>query len=112
MNRFLERRIFDVKILVRVLLSISLSFACLFLCVGYASISDSLDIYGNVTALAAEKPLTGVYITEVTEVSTTNIDKNEFSFMTGTTNLSNSVSRGMGGDEGVIVYDVTVPKQL
>ena len=97
-----------MKILVRVLLSISLSFACFFLCVGYASISDSLDIYGNVTALAAEKPLTGVYITDVTEVSTTNIDKNEFSFMTGTTNLSNSVSRGMGGDEGVIVYDVTI----
>lgn len=93
-----------MKILIKVLCPIFLAFAGLFLSIGYASVSDSLDVRGDVTT----RKLTGVYITDITEVSASNIDKNEFSFMNGTTNVSSSVSKTEAGSEGVIIYDVTV----
>ena len=97
-----------MKAWVKVFLFISVLSASLFLCIGYAAFTDSLGALGSVTAVAAENPLTGVYITDVTEAATSNIDKNEFSFITGTTNISNSVSRGTEDKDGVIVYEVTV----
>ena len=88
----------------KILISSVLCFMFLFFCVGYASPTDSLEVEGSATAKAVE----GLFITDVTEISTSNIDRNDFSYVGGTTNVINHISRGEDGEDGTIVYEVTV----
>ena len=76
----------------------------LFVCVGYASLISSLDVEG----IAEVKIVEGLYITNISEVSTYNIDRNDFSYVPNTTNVINHISRGTDDEEGIIVYEVTV----
>ena len=96
------------RILKRLVIFLSIMTMFGVCCVGYASLTDNLSIYGTANVSVAARPLTGVYITDIVEVSASNIDKNEFTFIAGTTNVSNTVSKGAAEGEGVIVYDVTV----
>ena len=77
---------------------------CVFICIGYAAFSDSLDVVGEASALPPEC----IYITNVSVASTSNIDKNDYSFISGTTNIMNNISRGDEAAEGVVIYEVTV----
>ena len=86
------------------LVCISLSLMSLLACVGYAVVSETLQIIGMASA---EVP-TGIYITDITEVGASGIDKNVFSFIPTTTNVMNTVSKSEGDTEGVIEYAVTV----
>ena len=86
------------------LLCILLSFMCLFVCVGYASITASFHISGDVSAPA----LQGIFITDIKEISTSNVDKHEYSFISGSTNIENSISRGNAAADGIVEYEVTV----
>ena len=83
---------------------IAFCLAFLFLCVGYASFSDRLEIYGKTDATAPE----GIFIKSISEISTSNIDKNEFSFIAASTNVMNKISRGSDDADGVVIYEVTV----
>lgn len=51
-----------MKIWIKAILGISLSFMCMFTCVGYAAVSGILNVNGNVES----KPPKAVYITSVT----------------------------------------------
>ena len=88
----------------KILISSVLCFMFLFFCVGYASPTDSLEVEGSATAKAVE----GLFITNVAEISTSNIDRNDFSYVGGTTNVINHISRGEDGGDGTVVYEVTV----
>ena len=93
-----------MKPLIKALICSSLCFMFLFVCVGYAALVSSLDVEGN----AEVKIVEGLYITNISEVSTYNIDKNEFSYVPHTTNVINHISRGIDEEEGIVVYEVTV----
>ena len=88
----------------KVLLNITICIMFFFVSIGYATISDIFNISGSAQATVTE----GIFITEITEVSTSNIDKNDFSFISPTTNIVNTVSRGSADSDGVIVYEVTI----
>ena len=93
-----------MKPLMRALLCIALLLMSIFLCVGYAQLTTSLAISGEADAA----PPDGIFITNISEVSTSNIDKNEFSFISATTNIINHINRGTADEPGTIVYEVTV----
>ena len=93
-----------MKCVTKTLLSIVSCVLCLFLIVGYASVTDLLTITGK----ADLTPPEGVYITNISELSTSNIDKNEYSFVSATTNVETHIMRGSDGEAGIIVYEVTI----
>ena len=94
----------DVKSWMKILISVFLAFSCVLISVGYASVTDSLTIVGH----ANTKVVEGIYITEMVEHSTSNIDKNEYEFVATTTNVNNTISRGTDASAGVVEYKVTV----
>lgn len=75
-----------------------------FLCLGYSATTDSLSVVGK----ANTTPPEGIFITNISEVSTSNIDKNEFSYIPATTNVENNIKRGAANEVGTVVYEVTV----
>ena len=86
----------------KALLCISLSLMCLFTCVGYASVTDFLTINGSAKANIPS----GLFITSITTVSTSNTDKNEVSFLDYTTTVNSVISRR--SNTGTVVYEITV----
>ena len=86
------------------LVCIALSLLSLLACVGYAKVTENFAINGTATAEVPE----GIYITDITEVGSIGIDKNEYDFIPTTTNIMNTVSRSAGDNAGVIEYEVTV----
>ena len=99
-----ERRAVIMRSLFKKILCVVLSVMCAFVCVGYASLSDRLGIAATVSAEVPQ----GILITRVEEHSTSNIDKNEYKFIFGTTNIENTISRGDADTVGTIDYEVTV----
>ena len=96
-----------MKASIKSLICILLSFMCLFVCVGYAAVSSNLTIWGKVETELVE----GIFITNITDVTdpdNSNIDKNEFDFISSTTMIENTISRGAARAKGVVEYEVTV----
>lgn len=94
-----------MKSCLKSLLCISLSLImCAFTCVGYAKVSTALNITGEAVADAPS----GIFITSITELRSSNIDKNEFSFFPVTTNIESHIRRGAEASQGIIEYEVTV----
>ena len=91
-----------MKTWMKSLLCISLSLMCLFTCVGYASITDFLTVNGTAKANIPS----GLFITNIKTVSTTNTDKNEVSFLEYTTTVNSIISRR--SSTGTVVYEITV----
>ena len=91
-----------MKIWQRSLICISLSLMCLFACVGYASITASLTITGT----AKVSIPSGLFITEISTVSESNVDKNSVSFTEYTTTVNSIISRKTS--TGKVVYEITV----
>ena len=93
-----------MKILTKALILSTLGFMFVFLCVGYAQFTTSLDVDGNVDVNVPE----GLFITDMTELSSSNIDRNDYYFVSQTTNVVNRISRGTSDELGVVVYEVTI----
>ena len=92
-----------MKVWVKALLGISLSFMCLFSSLGYASFADTLE-----ASISAKMEIPyGLFITSVTTDSTSRIDRNEFSHLPHTTTLDTNISRTYSG-EGAVTYRITV----
>ena len=88
---------------IKALLGIALSFMCVFSCVGYAALSDSLRIRGS----AQNDVPAGLFITAVATDSTSRVDKNEVSFLPYTTTVDSTISRS-GYNSGSVTYKITV----
>lgn len=96
-----------MKLWLKSLFCISLSFMCAFACVGYASTSGTLSVKGKISSSAPE----GVYITNITDVTDpvdANIDKNEFSWLPSSTTIKSTISRKAQSSQGKVEYMVTV----
>lgn len=84
-------------------LCILLTFLCLFSGVGYAAISNTMQIKGSARV---ELP-SGLFITNITVKGSSNVDKNEFSFKEYTTTVESNISRTSSG-AGTVTYQITV----
>ena len=93
-----------VKPLAKAVLAVTLCLASIVMSLGYAANTDSLSVAGVANAAPPE----GIFITALSEVSTSNIDRNEFSYMSGTTNVENHLRRGASDGVGTVVYEVTI----
>ena len=91
-----------MKTWMKCLLCISLSLMCVFTCVGYAAITDYLTINGTAKANIPS----GLFITSITTVSSSNTDKNEVFFLDYTTTVNSIISRR--SSTGTVVYEITV----
>ncbi len=87
----------------KAILGIVLSFMCLFSCIGYAALSDSLGIKGSAkTDIPA-----GLFITAVSTASTNRVDSNSVSYLQYSTTIDSTINRSYTG-AGVVTYNVTV----
>lgn len=96
-----------MKIWLRSLLCISLSLMCLFSGVGYAAISETINISGSAKLELPE----GVFITNITDSSdpkNSNLDRNDFSYVHASTTIESIVSRNEAASKGTVEYTVTV----
>ena len=96
-----------MKTWLKCLICISLSLMSLFTCMGYAKVSDIITVTGTVQSEMAE----GIYITEIVDISDptgSNVDKNTFSFISASTIIESTISRGTASSKGVVKYEVTV----
>lgn len=91
-----------MKLLFRNLLCILLSVMCVFTCIGYAAITDSLNLTGSVKVSIPS----GLFITNIKTRSTNNVDKHEVSFVEYTTTVNSIISRR--SNAGTVVYEITV----
>lgn len=92
-----------MKAWLKVLLGISLSFMCLFSCIGYAALSGSLQIRESIKI---EVPY-GLFITSITDTATSRVDTNEYSYLPYTTTVDSTISRTYTGS-GYVTYRITV----
>ena len=89
---------------IKVLLSATFCIMLAFLCVGYAAITGTLSIVGEASIASPE----GIYITNISEVGTSNIEVNEFSYISSTTNVVNRIKRGSSNEPGTVTYEITI----
>ena len=92
-----------MKAWVKALVSISLSLMCLFNCLGYASLSDTMKIGGEVKISIPS----GLFITNIKTRSTNNADKNTVSYVEYSTTVNSIISR-KGNSAGTVMYEITV----
>ena len=85
------------------LICISLSVMCLFVCVGYASVTDSLQIAGTVEV---EIPY-GLFITNIRELSNTNPGSASVSCVEFSTTVNSLISH-KSNTASSVVYEITV----
>ena len=86
------------------LISVSLSLMCLFAGLGYAAVSTSLAVSGNVRLEMPE----GIFITDITSVRSSNTEENSFDYIAATTNVKNRIRKADGDAAAVVEYEVTV----
>ncbi|MBR2721197.1 MAG: hypothetical protein IKB75_00260 [Clostridia bacterium] len=92
-----------MKAWLKILLGISLSFMCIFSCVGYAALSDTLGITGTARTDIPE----GLFITNVATQGTNRVDSNVVSYLKYTTTLDSTIDRSNSG-AGSVTYRITV----
>lgn len=82
-----------------------LTFLCLFTCVGYASLSDTLEVKGSAKTVIPS----GLFITSISTTSTSRIDKNVVEFLEYTTTVDSTLSRQSSYyNSGSVTYTITV----
>ena len=84
-------------------IAIMLSFMCLFSCLGYASLSDFMNITGS----AKTDIPSGLFITSISAASTSRVDHHNYSFLQYSTTVDTTIDRSNSG-AGTVVYNVTV----
>ena len=92
-----------MKIWLKLSLGILFSLMMVFVCVGYAAVSDELTVAGNATVSMPE----GLFITQIKTTGSNNLDKNTVSFEEYSTTVNSIVSRRSSGS-GNAVYEITV----
>lgn len=95
-----------MKAWMKAVLCISLSFMCMFTCVGYALTSDNLNIRGKVKV---DIPY-GLFIINVSTKSMTNVDTNRCSvgYLPHSTTVKSTVNRKTYNSVSSVTYTVTV----
>ena len=94
-----------MKTWTKAMLGISLSLMCLFMCIGYATLSDNLSISGNASATPPPEP-DGIYISKVEIFSSSGMSSDASTTIVLPTNLKTSVNALTRGAS--ITYAITV----
>lgn len=92
----------NIKTWQKVVINIVLSFLILTVGFGFAAMSDTMTLIGNATI---EIPM-GLFITDINLVSSSNTDRNEYTFLEYSTTVQSVLSRKSG--TGTAVYEITV----
>lgn len=87
-----------------IVLCIALSFMCVFMSVGYAALTDTLNITGTAEV---EIPY-GLFITDITTLSGSALDKKDVSFVQYSTTVQTSLSRSSWNSAESVTYEITV----
>lgn len=86
----------------KIIVCATLSFMFLFTTIGYSALTDSLTVSGT-----AEVDIpSGLFITNITTKSQSNIDRNTVSFIDYSTTVESTISRSSGA--GSVTYEITV----
>lgn len=88
-----------MKAWIKVAFSLAFSFMFCFMCIGYAAVSEILNIQGTVEA----SPKEGLYIIDV-QLASSSVSSNSFSFF-DPTNVESTVN---GGENSSVTYAITV----
>ena len=91
-----------MKMWVKCLACFSLLVVFLFTCFGYAAVVDNMSVTGTADVSIPS----GLFITSMKTVSSSNTDKNEFLFLDYSTTVNSIISRKSGA--GTVVYEITV----
>ena len=89
--------------IVKSLLCVLLSCMVVFSCVGYAAITDNMQITGNTKVSIPS----GLFITNIKTRSTNNLDKHSVSYIEYSTTVNSIISR-KGNSAGTVIYEITV----
>lgn len=89
--------------IVKNLICVLLSCMVVFSCVGYAAISDNMQITGNTKVSIPS----GLFITNIKTRSTNNVDKHSVSYIEYSTTVNSIISR-KGNSAGTVIYEITV----
>lgn len=92
-----------VKKIHAVFLALAMMLMTVFICFGYAALTDNLSVTGS--AEAEGKPFQGVYIKEVTLMNATNVISTENEFILPT---NHSTTVNVGRANGTVTYKITV----
>lgn len=92
-----------MKAWIKCLFCITLSLMFAFTCIGYAAITDHMIINGSANINIPS----GLFITNISTISTSNTDKNTVSFLDYSTTVNSIISRS-GSRAGTVVYEITV----
>ena len=92
-----------MKPLFKISICIIFSLMLVFVCVGYATLSDDLAVSG---AAHVEMP-EGLFIIQIKTTGSNNLDKNTVSFVEHSTTVNSILSR-KGSSSGNTVYEITV----
>lgn len=96
-----------VKTWLKCTICISLSLLCLFTCMGYAEMSAFISVKGTVEG----SPVEGIYITyiaDITDPTSSNIDTNTVSHISGSTIIEATIGKDAANSAGVVKYEVTI----
>lgn len=92
----------NIKTWHKVVINIVLSFLILTMGLGFAAMTDTMTLIGNATV---EIPM-GLFITDINLVSSSNTDRNQYTFLEYSTTVQSVLSRRSG--TGTVVYEITV----
>jgi hypothetical protein len=81
---------------------IGFSFLFIFMSIGYAAITDTLNIRGSAKVEIPE----GLFIVDITTKNETNVDKNQVEHLQYTTTVDSLINRK--SDTGSVTYEITV----
>lgn len=93
-----------MKTWLKCLLCISLSVMCLFTCVGYAAVTSKLAIRGKAKIEIPE----GLFITNIKTIGSSNLDKNNVSYVEHSTTVNSTINRKSWGNSYYATYEITV----
>ena len=92
-----------MKTWMKTLLGVALSFMCVFSCIGYAALSDTLGLRGTAKTDIPE----GLFITEISTDTTNRVDHQSVSYLQYTTTVDSTIDRSAYG-AGSVTYRIKV----
>lgn len=85
-----------------IILCVALFFAFSLICVGYAALTDTMTIFGKADITLPE----GLFIVDVSVNGSSNMDRNDFTYLPYSTSVDNTLSRSRS--TGSVTYKITV----
>ena len=93
-----------MKIMKKIMIFVALPFMFIFTCIGYASLTDSLNIHGSVNITVPS----GLFITEIGVISSSNVTINNYDFPGYSTIVDSAIRKSTRNRAGTVTYEIKV----